>query len=59
MSKTTESSSDLAIARRAVLRPIEEIAQGLGIPARFCRKSANGAARQTDIGDRDQPDSGR
>jgi formate--tetrahydrofolate ligase len=33
MSQTTESSSDLAIARRAVLKPIEEIAGSLGIPA--------------------------
>jgi formate--tetrahydrofolate ligase len=33
MSRTIESSSDLAIARRAVLKPIEEIAASLGIPA--------------------------
>ncbi len=33
MSKTNEPSGDLAIARRASLQPIEEIAAGLGIPA--------------------------
>jgi len=33
MTQTIDPTSDIAIARRAALRPIEEIADGLGIPA--------------------------